>query len=89
MAEIYRAVWVCLVVAGCAHETRVPQPRAQITAPVNPLCLFLCNSAVELLDSEGARIQGATGTVTITRPQTGGAQTIREVIGGGPPQQER
>jgi hypothetical protein len=65
-----KAITLALALTGCAQVVQVPQPRALLTPPVNPSCIWWCIAEISLVDSEGAAIHGAAGAVSIAKPIT-------------------
>ena len=59
-----RLLPLILLLAGCSSTSG---PRTLWDSPVMPACLFLCNAAVNVVESEGAKISGS-GAVNLNKP---------------------
>ena len=55
-----------LLLAGCAANPK----QVEGNAPINPLCFVWCHSTKAVTVQEGAKIDGAAGAVSISKPIT-------------------
>jgi hypothetical protein len=59
------------LLTGCAGTAEhIKGPREIIGRVEQPACTFICTITVTVTDSEGARVAGGVGAVTITKPIT-------------------